>query len=214
MILEVGELVLYLSIDGIGFTNDCSRGIAKNTVLDLSEETIAGGKIGELLISDRTDFAENEGILVAGRINSAVECVLIAPLVSFGLIDSIYEISGCIEVESFDHTGGCVFSYNLANGNSLGGDCGIDFDRISNSGSSGKPIVKWTAVSGATKYDVYRATSESGTYTLIKTATTNSYTDTSATVGKTYYYKVKAYSTTGTTYASAYSAAVSAKAKK
>ena len=82
------------------------------------------------------------------------------------------------------------------------------------SASSGKPIVKWTAVSGATKYDVYRATSESGAYTLKGTATTNSYTDTSATVGKTYYYKVKAYSSTGTAYASAFSAAVSAKAKK
>ena len=84
----------------------------------------------------------------------------------------------------------------------------------SDSGSSGKPIVKWTTVSGATKYDVYRATSESGTYTLIKTATTNSYTDTTATAGDTYYYKVKAYSSTGTTYASAYSAAVNAKAEK
>ena len=42
------------------------------------------------------------------------------------------------------------------------------------------------------KYGVYRSTSKNGTYSLKKTTTSTSYTDTSAVAGKTYYYKVKA----------------------
>ena len=45
---------------------------------------------------------------------------------------------------------------------------------------------------GAVSYKVYRATSENGTYKLMKTTTGTSYTNTSVTAGKTYYYKVVA----------------------
>lgn len=40
------------------------------------------------------------------------------------------------------------------------------------------------------QFDIYRATSRSGRYTKIKTTTRDSYTDTSAKAGKTYFYKV------------------------
>ena len=63
---------------------------------------------------------------------------------------------------------------------------------IKNGATSGKPNLTWNAVSGAKKYEVYRATSVSGKYTKLTTTTKLSYTNTSATVGKTYYYKVKA----------------------
>ena len=58
--------------------------------------------------------------------------------------------------------------------------------------SSGKPKVSWEAVDGAVSYKVYRATSKSGDYKLMKTTATLSYTNTSAEAGKTYYYKVVA----------------------
>jgi len=58
--------------------------------------------------------------------------------------------------------------------------------------SSGKPVVSWTKITGAKKYEVYRATSEKGKYSKVKTTTALSYTDTKASVGKTYFYKVKA----------------------
>ena len=58
--------------------------------------------------------------------------------------------------------------------------------------SKGKPRVTWNAVSGAKEYEVYRATSSSGTYTKLYTTTGTSMTNSSATAGKTYYYKVKA----------------------
>ncbi len=51
--------------------------------------------------------------------------------------------------------------------------------------------LKWTAVAGASKYEVYRSTSKTGTYTKLGTTTKTTYTDAKATAGKTYYYKVK-----------------------
>ena len=63
---------------------------------------------------------------------------------------------------------------------------------LSNVASSGKIKISWTAVEGATKYEVYRATSKSGTYSRISTTANTSVTNTKAEAGKTYYYKVRA----------------------
>ena len=79
---------------------------------------------------------------------------------------------------------------------------------VSNVASSGKIKISWEKVSGATKYEVYRATSKSGTYKLLKTVTGTSLTNTSVDAGKTYYYKVKAIHSTSAAN-SAYSDVVS-----
>ena len=63
---------------------------------------------------------------------------------------------------------------------------------LSNVASSGKIKVSWEKVDDAVKYEVYRATSKDGEYSLMKTTTSTSYTNTSAKAGQTYYYKVKA----------------------
>ena len=81
--------------------------------------------------------------------------------------------------------------------------------KIGNSAASGKPMLTWNAVSGATSYKVYRATSKSGTYSLLGTVTATSYTNTGAKAGTTYYYKVKAVNSAGE---SAYSNVVSGRA--
>lgn len=70
--------------------------------------------------------------------------------------------------------------------------------------------VSWTAVSGATSYDVYRSTSSSGTYTRLGTEPTTtgvSYINTGLASGATYYYKVTSLNASGE---SAASSAVSA----
>lgn len=64
--------------------------------------------------------------------------------------------------------------------------------------STGKIKVSWSSVSGAAKYQVYRATSKNGSYSLAITKTTTSYINTSAAAGKTYYYKVRAVAKDGT----------------
>jgi hypothetical protein len=55
--------------------------------------------------------------------------------------------------------------------------------------------VSWSAVAGATGYQVYLATSSTGASVLLKSVTTTSFTDTKLTKNKTYYYKVRAYKT-------------------
>ena len=75
---------------------------------------------------------------------------------------------------------------------------------------SGKPKLTWSAVSGAVSYRVYRSESRGTGYSLLGTTTSTSYVNTGAAVGKTYYYRVKAVNSAGT---SAYSNIVSGTAR-
>ena len=61
---------------------------------------------------------------------------------------------------------------------------------VTNVASSGKVKLTWEKIEGAAKYEVYRATSKTGTYTKIYTTTGTSCTNTSGVAGTTYYYKV------------------------
>lgn len=73
--------------------------------------------------------------------------------------------------------------------------------------------VTWKKVSGASGYELYRATSKNGKYskvTTIKKGKTVSYTDKKRSCGKVYYYKVRAYRTvSGKKYYGSYSPVVS-----
>lgn len=80
--------------------------------------------------------------------------------------------------------------------------------------ASGKPVLKWGSLKNATKYQVYRATKKNGTYSRVLTTTKLTYTNTAATAGQTYYYKVKAIAQNNTAANSDFSAVVSAKAGK
>ena len=58
--------------------------------------------------------------------------------------------------------------------------------------ASGKPVLKWTAVTAATQYEVYRSTTgASGSYKIVRRTTGLTFTDTDATAGSTYYYVVR-----------------------
>ena len=66
-------------------------------------------------------------------------------------------------------------------------------ESVTTTGVTGGVKIKWSKVSGAKKYKVYRATSKNGNYKKIKTTKSRSYTDKSVSAGKKYYYKVRAY---------------------
>ena len=79
--------------------------------------------------------------------------------------------------------------------------------------SQGRPTLKWNAVTGAAKYEVYRARSKDGDYIKYSTTTGTSYTNTSYIEdGNTYYYKVRALDANGT--AGAWSSIVSVTYRK
>lgn len=63
--------------------------------------------------------------------------------------------------------------------------------------------VYWKSISGIAKYGVYRSESgANGTYKWIANPTTNHFTDTSVTSGKTYYYKITTVDTLSNTHSS------------
>ena len=57
--------------------------------------------------------------------------------------------------------------------------------------TNGKPQLKWSAVTGATKYWIYRST-DGKTFKYYDSTTKTSYTNSGAASGKKYYYRVKA----------------------
>ena len=77
--------------------------------------------------------------------------------------------------------------------------------------------ITWEPLSGVDGYQIYRATSKSGTYskvTSVTGASKSSYINGSRTCGKTYYYKVRAYKKiSGKTVYSKFSSVMSASAK-
>ena len=79
--------------------------------------------------------------------------------------------------------------------------------------AQGRPTLKWKAVTGAAKYEVYRARSKDGDYIKYSTVTGTSYTNISYIEnGNTYYYKVRALDANGT--AGAWSSIVSVTYRK
>ena len=73
-------------------------------------------------------------------------------------------------------------------------DCAAPSVTAGNNAETGKVTLKWKAVDGAAKYEVYRATTKNGTYSKYYTTSRTNYTNTSGYAGYTYYYKVKAIS--------------------
>lgn len=67
------------------------------------------------------------------------------------------------------------------------------------SGGSKTAKVTWTAVSGASGYEVWRKMWSSGTYVIVSTQTATSLANYGLAINKTYYYKVRAYRMIGTT---------------
>ena len=76
-----------------------------------------------------------------------------------------------------------------------------------NATSSSSITISWNAVSGATSYTVYRSTSRSGSFSSVGTTSSTSFTNTGLSANTTYYYKVTAANSYGT---SGYSSTVSA----
>ena len=65
--------------------------------------------------------------------------------------------------------------------------------------ADGKPTLRWNKLQNAVSYQVYRATKENGEYVRVFTTKGLTYTHVSAQLDKTYYYKVKAVFSDGST---------------
>ncbi len=83
-------------------------------------------------------------------------------------------------------------------------DCAAPVVTSGNNATTGQVTLKWSAVTGADKYEIYRATSRNGEYVRMHTTTSTSYTNTSSKANNTYYYKVRALSSRTTAADSAF----------
>lgn len=61
--------------------------------------------------------------------------------------------------------------------------------------SAASIILTWTATPGVSGYEIYRATSKNGDYTIVKYQSANTYKDVKLEADTKYYYKVRAYRT-------------------
>ncbi|WP_289615732.1 transglutaminase domain-containing protein [Collinsella tanakaei] len=68
--------------------------------------------------------------------------------------------------------------------------------KVSNTASTGKIRLTWSAVSGAQKYEIWYSTSKNGTYTRLISTSGTVLNHTSAKPGTTYYYKAKSIGST------------------
>ncbi|MCM1543880.1 MAG: phosphodiester glycosidase family protein [Ruminococcus sp.] len=83
--------------------------------------------------------------------------------------------------------------------------------KLAAKGASKAITVSYSAVSGASGYEIYRATSKNGKYTLVKITTGTSFKNTGLKSGAQYFYKVRAYKLNGKTKVyGAYSSVISA----
>jgi len=81
---------------------------------------------------------------------------------------------------------------------------------VASAASTTQINLSWGAVSGATEYRVYRATTSGGPYTQVGTAATTSFANTGLTCGTTYYYVVRSYASCESGNSAQVSAATSA----
>lgn len=71
-------------------------------------------------------------------------------------------------------------------------------DKVEGTGTSGLGVsLTWQAAAGAAKYEIYRNTFATGTFTLVGESQTTTYQDKTAADGGTYYYKIVAVSEKG-----------------
>ena len=87
---------------------------------------------------------------------------------------------------------GDVGSFSAAKSIRCGSPLAVPSVTLRTNAATGKPVVSWKAVSGASRYEVYRSTTgTANSYQYLTRTTGVTYTDTAATAGSTYYYVVR-----------------------
>jgi fibronectin type 3 domain-containing protein len=157
-------------------------------------DTLPGQRVVNISIQGVTITANYDPILVAGGPNIATVAQFNATANSSGVITvgftgiANYPIVSGVEIVTGSTTPTAPFGLIATAG-------------------SGKVSLVWNGFTGLTGYNVYRATSANGVYTLLTAShvTTTSYTDTAVTAGTNYFYVVTSLNSVGESLWSNYS---------
>ena len=183
-----------------------------------SKEISATAGIAKPAVKGSVDAVSGKPVLTWNAVEGAVKYEIYRSTKS----NKSYKLLDTVETLSFEDTSvsaGKTYYYQVkAVGEvsksadssyvKLTGKCGTPIITVSASESSGKPVLSWEKISGAKKYTVYRATSETGKYTKLGTTTKLTYTDSKASAGTVYFYKIIA-NASSSKYNSGYSNIVS-----
>jgi C1A family cysteine protease len=89
----------------------------------------------------------------------------------------------------------CIKGYTSDAGTSIAKTAGVKKSTVKKTSAK----LAWTKTTGAAGYEIYRSTKKTGTYTKVATVKKCSYTNTGLKKNTTYYYKVRAYTMSGST---------------
>ncbi len=208
---ENGEYEKVFTTEGTTYTHMSAKPgktyYYKVQALDETEKTIS--EVVSIIcgienpIIERADFNDNgKPILSWGKVEGATKYEVYRSTSADGTFEKVFDTTG----NTYTHVSakvGKVYYYRIKaiadNATTSESDvislaCAIDQPIINQAAltDSGDPILEWNKVTGAVKYEVYRAASKEGEYVKLSDVTGLSYIDISAETGKTYYYKVKA----------------------
>jgi fibronectin type 3 domain-containing protein len=182
--------------------------ISGMTAFELSVDggAAAGNKLQVVAVQGETESAPValEGYCAGGTIpaNAWTRCKvpLSALLPQGGSVDGIYlrEVDGAARPTMY------LDEVALTGAGSTAPAVPAAPSSLAAAASTGAISLSWGAVSGASGYDVYRATAAAGSFAKLTTApqTATTYQDTACTAGATYWYQVRAVNAAGSSSAS------------
>jgi len=98
------------------------------------------------------------------------------------------------KVEGINSSGSTIYYSSIVSANTSSSS-----DLTATATGSSQINLSWPAISGTSYYIVTRSTSYSGTYSTITTTSSTAYNDTGLSAGVTYYYKIQAVNSSGST---------------
>ena len=208
-----GDVVSYKTTTDVGILNGRSGGITVDRNCYYNAEALL--KQGDTVVSPAVGIgvnANNQAVVsnVVGKTAAELKSAEFAKLLTANLADdemaaSMKVIDDALAAQADRgfaqvnyYTGNTLFNWN-ADGSSyasLDDPNYIAAPVIKITTSAGKPKISWNKVDGATKYYIYRST-DGKTYKYLTYTTKTSYTNSKATIGTKYYYKVTAVNASG-----------------
>lgn len=170
--------------------------LADSTAKSIADNTIDKGDCGIVVSGGSTKIEKNEinnitkhGIFIKDKAKATIQNNSISNCKKFGIYVA-KNCSGSITTNSY--SGNKSGNVAVLGSKTLKITDKTKFKIKKASAKKKQAVLKWSADKFAKKYEIYRATSQKGTYKKVKTvnAKTKKYTDKKLTSKKTYYYKM------------------------
>ncbi len=175
----------------------------------LQYRSTAGATAAQVASSSRTipywvRLVRNGNTITAYRSSSGSRWSQVGTSLTISMSTRVYVGLALSSHDDTKTTSATFSNFTVSSSGTLGAPSGLT---VTSSGSSVSLI--WSALTGATSYNIERATSADGTYATIASGVTGTtYTDSTAVSGTTYYYRISAKGSAGDGWSSGSVAAI------